>query len=139
MDSSQIIAKAAAVKVPKKHRKAQLVTLDSIDQRTAAAKRIRELAGAITSDLGGDLTAAQQVLVQRASIMAAIIEDQEARFARGELIDVGPYTTLVNSLRRVLADLGLKRIARDETLTLADYLRSKEAEPDEAELVEDGE
>jgi hypothetical protein len=73
--------------------------------------------------------------------MAAIIEDQETRFARGEPIDITPYTTLVNSLRRVLADLGLKRVAKDSTLTLSEYVASRYGQPeaDEAEIVEDGE
>lgn len=126
----------ATVKVPRRGRKGRLVTLDSLDQRTGAAKRVRELAGAITSDLGGDITAAQSVLVQRASIMAAIIEDQEARFARGEPIDIGPYTTLVNSLRRVLADLGLKRIAKDATLTLDQYVRATYGHRDDDDAAE---
>lgn len=138
VDSSQILAKAAAVKVPKKHRKSRLVTLDSLDQRTSAARRVREVMGALESDLGGsdNLSTAQRILVGRIATQAAIIESSEAAWARGEGVDIGTYTTMVNALRRNLETIGLKRIARDETLTLADYLHAKEAESDEADVIE---
>jgi hypothetical protein len=41
--------------------------------------------------------------------------------AKGTQLDVGPYTTAVNSLRRLLSDLGLQRIAKDATMTPAQY------------------
>jgi hypothetical protein len=133
----------APVKVPHKGRKGRLVTLADLDQRTRAAQRVNDVMGAIESDLGGSdhLSTAQRVLIQRCAVMAAIIEDQEARFARGEPIDIGPYTTLVNSLRRVLADLGLERRSRDVTMDLATYVRERYGQPDDVidgEVIETG-
>ena len=39
-----------------------------------------------------------------------------------QAFDVAQYTTLVNVQRRVLADVGLKRVARDITPSLQEYL-----------------
>jgi len=139
--TTQIAATSAAVSVRKQHKKSRLVTLESLDQRTTAARRVKEVVGALESDLGGSehLSTAQRILVQRIAVQAAIIESSEASWARGESVDVASYTTMVNALRRNLETIGLKRIARDETLTLAEYLRSKEAEAgdvDEADVIE---
>ena len=68
----------------------------------------------ILSDLGGEAYAsvAQQELAQRAAILGSMCEDQQARWLRGDDLDLGSYCTVVNAQRRVLADLGLERMAR---------------------------
>ena len=85
-DARPVEAGNVPVRVPKKGRKAALVTLDDIDRRTTASRRVREVMASIESDLGGSdhLSTAQRVLIQRCAVMSAIIEDSEARFARGE-------------------------------------------------------
>lgn len=61
----------------------------------------------------------------------------ESRWARGETVDTGVHSTLVNALRRNLETIGLQRVAR-EAMSLGDYIRSKygAVEADEAEIVE---
>jgi hypothetical protein len=41
---------------------------------------------------------------------------------KGEKFDVAAYTTGVNALRRLLADIGQERRLRDVTPTLTEYL-----------------
>lgn len=96
---------------------------------------------AIELDLGGSdhLSTAQRILVQRIAVQAAIIENAEASWARGEAMDVGSYTTMVNALRRNLETIGLKRVARDASFTIDDLARefeAKQAEADEAEAAQ---
>lgn len=130
----------APVKVPRRGQKSRLVTLNDLDQRTSAARRVREVMAALESDLGGSdhLSTAQRILVQRIAVQAAIIENSEASWARGEAVDIGSYTTMVNALRRNLETIGLERRARDVNFTIDDLAREFQAarKADEAELVE---
>lgn len=116
--------------------KSRLLTLDSLDGRTAAAKLARGLIGAIESDLGGAdaLSAGERQLVQRAAILGAVAEDSEARWMAGEPIDSAAYLATINAQRRVLATLGLGRRSRDIT-TLAQYLAKKNETTDDSDDV----
>lgn len=119
-----------ATQAPKPAGKTRLLTLESLDGRTRAVQRVRDLLAGIEVDLGGTerLTLGQRQLVQRAAVLGALIEDCEARWAAGEAIDIGDYLAAINAQRRVLATLGLKRIAHDVTPSLQSYLASKAAE-----------
>jgi len=59
----------------------KFLTLSDLDQRTRAAQRCKEHTAGLESDLGGveHLTAAQRQLVQRAALLAVILEDFELR------------------------------------------------------------
>src|SRR5262245_38505089 len=106
--------------------KAQLRTLSDLDGRTLAARRARDLVAALTADLGGDLSAAQGELVQRAGLLGAYLEDCEARWLGGDDVDLSTYLTACDRQRRVLTTLGLERRARD-ALTLGDLWRQEHA------------
>ena len=67
---------------------------------------------------------AQQELAQRGAILGAMIDDQEARWLRGDGVELAEYCTLVNAQRRMLADIGLERRARDVTPSLHGYLEA---------------
>jgi hypothetical protein len=105
--------------------RARLLTLDSLDGRTAAAHAVRQNIDTLTSDLGGDdqLSEGQRQLVQRAAVCGAIIADFEARWVAGEPIPLNEYLAAVNVQRRVLATLGLERRSRDVTPSLDDIKR----------------
>ena len=71
--------------------RARLLTLDHLDQRTAAARAARTLVDHLTSDLGGDdqLSAGERELVKRAALCGAIVADFEARWVAGQLVELG--------------------------------------------------
>jgi hypothetical protein len=102
----------------------RLKTLEALDNRTYAARKAFDIMGALLSDLGGleNTSAAEQQLVQRASVLAARIEDAECRWLEGADINVNEHLAAVNCQRRVLEVLGLKRRARDVT-SLGEILR----------------
>jgi hypothetical protein len=52
------------------------------------------------------------------------LETMEMAALAGEPIDLQAYGTAADRLRRLLAEIGLERVARD-VLTLAQYLDSK--------------
>jgi hypothetical protein len=119
--------------------KARLLTLDSLDGRTAAAQAARQLIDTLTSDLGDDdqLSEGQRQLVQRAAVCGAIIADYEARWIAGEPIPLNEYLAAVNVQRRVLATLGLERRAKPVE-TLSEYLaRNYPPDPLMSEIARD--
>jgi hypothetical protein len=105
--------------------RARLLTLDHLDQRTAAARAARSLVDHLTSDLGGDdqLSAGERELVKRAALCGAIVADFEARWVAGQLVELGEYLAAVNVQRRVLATLGLRRRPVDVTPDPLEYAR----------------
>lgn len=100
--------------------------VQELDGRTALARRYRDLVGEFTRDMGGDPSEAMKQLIRRAAAMSVWCEAQEVRLANGDDIEIGPLTTAANSLRRILQDIGLERVAKDITPDLATYLRQRE-------------
>ena len=107
--------------------KAKLATLDQLDGRTAAAKQARETISAIERDLGGaeNITTAKRQVIESAAVTSAIVADLGSRWLAGEQIDLGLFTTLCNSQRRLLESIGFERIAKDLTPSVNAYLAQK--------------
>jgi hypothetical protein len=99
--------------------------LPGVDGRTWPARRYRELVAAMSSDLGGELSTCKAAIVCRSASLMTWCEQQEAEHANSGKLDIQVYTTAVNSLRRLLADLGLERVAR-EVPDLQTWLRKRE-------------
>ncbi|MGJ8588804.1 MAG: hypothetical protein ACSHXW_11670 [Yoonia sp.] len=98
------------------------LTLAGVDGRSNMARRFREITAEIENDLGGDLTEAQRHLVARAATLGIWCEERETELAKGQDFDALQYSTVSNAMRRLLADLGLERQARDVTPSLSDYI-----------------
>jgi hypothetical protein len=101
--------------------------LEGVDGRSLVARRYREIFAQIVSDIGGDPSEAQTQIARRAAALAVWAENAEARLAAGSDLDIGAFTTAANTLRRLLADLGLERRAKDITPDLRSYLEGKAA------------
>ena len=97
------------------------------DGRSREARRFRDVFGDMLAHLGGDdrVSEPRRHLAKRATALIVWCETVEARLAAGEELDVAPYTTAINSLRRLLTDLGLDPATRDITPSLTDYLRER--------------
>jgi hypothetical protein len=98
--------------------------LPGVDGRSAIARRARDIFDAICSDLGGHdiLSEAQTQLVRRASMISIECEQMESRSAAGEPIDLDLFGKLTDRLGRTLQRLGIKRVPRDVTPSVADYV-----------------
>ena len=114
--------------------KARLLSLADIDRRTAAYRKTCELISSIEADAGGHerLTTAERQIIQRAAMTGAMIEDLEARWLAGEAIDPALYATLGNAQRRLFETVGLRRVPRNVTPNLSDYLNEKTVEAEAA-------
>jgi hypothetical protein len=110
--------------------KVRLMTLGDLDGRTNAAKAAKALIADLESDLGGAdrLSAGERVIVGRAAVSTAMIEDMEARWLSGRPLDVAAYCALVNVQRRLLTTVGLQRRPRDVTPDLAAYVAANTIE-----------
>lgn len=103
--------------------------LPGVDQRSAIARRFRDVLSEIVSDMGGGegLSEGQRQLARRAATICVQCERMEAQAASGEEIDMELYGRLADRLGRTFQRLGLKRVARDVTPDLNDYLECKKA------------
>lgn len=99
--------------------------VEGLDGRSALARRYRDLVHAFTADIGGDPSESQKQLIRRAASLSTWCEAQEVKLANGEDVEIGPLTTAANSLRRILADIGLERRARDVTPDLHTYIAER--------------
>jgi hypothetical protein len=69
-----------------------------------------------------DQSAAEQLLINRAALLSAVISDFETKWVGGEQIALSDYLAALNTFRRLLVSLGLRRRPRDVTPSVADYL-----------------
>jgi hypothetical protein len=83
----------------------------------------------VTSDLGGpaELTETQRQIIRRIASMSVWCESEEAKMADGANIDIDKFQRTSNSLRRLCETIGLRRVARDVTPTLATVLNAHAA------------
>jgi hypothetical protein len=94
------------------------------DLRLGPARRFRGLVVRMTTDLGGVevLSAGEQQLIRRCAMISVQCEAMEQDAITGKPLDATVYGTLTGYLTRTLSVLGLKRVPRDVTPTLRDYL-----------------
>jgi excisionase family DNA binding protein len=102
--------------------------LPGIDGRGAWVRRAKDLLALHMADLGGDdnVSEAERALVRRAVTLIIELERREVMFAQAEAADdeaLAIYQTTVNTLRRTLESLGLRRRPRDVGPTLGQILR----------------
>ena len=105
------------------------------DGRSATSRRYRDLMAEMANDMGGPdlLSEAQRQLIRRAAGLAVQAEAEEAKIIAGKPVDLDSYVKAVNAINRVLNSLGLKRVARDATLDLKDYLSTRHPAHEAAE------
>jgi hypothetical protein len=114
---------------------------DSVaDGRRGWSRRMRDLIAFYVAHLGGeDLTSvAERSIIRRAATIEIELEWLERKFALSDKgassEDLDLYSRTTNTLRRLLESIGLRRVARDITPTLSDYLNERVVDD---EIIED--
>lgn len=104
--------------------------LPNIDGRSVIARRYRDITNAILGDQGGidRCSESRLQLIRRFAAAAVLAEQLESRLANGETIDINEHATLSSTLVRLSAKIGIDRVPRDVTPTLAEYLETLAAE-----------
>ena len=77
------------------------------------------------ADSGGvsECSQARLQLIRRLAALSVQLEQLEAKLADGADIDIAEYTSLTSTLVRVVSRLGINRVARDVSPSLADVIR----------------
>jgi hypothetical protein len=105
--------------------------LPGVDGRSTWVRRLKDLIALHEADLGGADRAseAERSIIRRAATLTVELERLELRFAQADMsgqsatpADLDLYQRTANSLRRLLEAVGLKRVPRDVTPPLKDYL-----------------
>jgi preprotein translocase subunit SecA len=102
------------------------------DERSAGARRFRDLVAAFSADLGDDLSEADMAAVRTAAALTLKSEQIQADLAAGIHVDSDALIRLASTSRRALAAVSAKALERKpaSTMTLADYMAAKQAEHD---------
>lgn len=139
LEVAELQPSQAAAKPPRKHgrTKHQLITRHEIDGRSNAGRHFTRLVGAVSADLGGDLTAVEVALVEAFAGTVVMTDDLNTRVLLGEKVDVGVFCQLASTMTRVASRLGLRRRPRvvEETMlsdVLRDYDQGEQPEHSEA-------
>jgi hypothetical protein len=123
---------ADSIAKPPRSRRGRVVlrTLDDLDGRTMASRRAFALVRAIEDDLGGSdrLATGEREIIKRSAVLGAMAEDLEARWLSGQEIDPGELCVLANCQRRLLEAVGLRRVPRNVTPSVAAYVAHLDAE-----------
>ena len=110
--------------------------LPGIDNRSAWCRRAKDVVAAHLADMGGEdsCSAAEHSIVRRIAVLTVQLEALEVRFAVGEAAasDTDLYIRGSGSLRRLLEVIGIKRVPKNITPSLAEYVDAHPAAGDGA-------
>jgi len=97
------------------------------DGRLALPRRFRDLCAGIASDLGGaeHLSTIQLDLIRRYAGLAVLAEKLEADVINGREVALGEMILIASTLARLSRRIGLKRVAKDVTPSLDEYLKDR--------------
>jgi len=101
--------------------------LGLIDGRTRQARMYGQAVSDVVSDLGGEenISRAELEIIRRAAGLSVLAAMAESRLLAGDEINIAELVSVVNAQRRILATLGLKRLARDITPSLREAMSRK--------------
>jgi hypothetical protein len=82
-----------------------------VDGRSVVARRYRDIACALASELGGQdqLSEPAKLLIRQAAALTVQVEQVQAKIVAGEDVDLEQLTRLSNSSLRTLQRLGIKK------------------------------
>jgi hypothetical protein len=100
------------------------------DGRQAQARRFRDLVRSMISDAGGveNCTEVRLGLIRRLAAATVLSEEIEGKAVNGEPVDVGTFCQLASTTVRLASRLGVERVPRDVSPSLADILREGESD-----------
>ena len=113
--------------------KVRLLTRRALDGRTSAARRFDAVAHAIAQDMGGEehLSAIERHLVEAFAGVSIHLGHLHAKLLQGEQINMLEHATAVSTMARIASRIGVKRVPRDVTPTLEEYVSHKYRRDDE--------
>lgn len=107
--------------------------LPGVDGRSPMARRYRDIAAALISDMGGidRCTEARLQLLRRFSAASVMAEAMEADLVNGKQINIVEHSLLSSTLVRLAQRIGISRMPKNVTPYLHDYLEQAAASSSE--------
>jgi hypothetical protein len=96
-----------------------------LTRETKASKQFDAIAEGIAQDLGGEgrLSTIQHHLVEAFAGAAVDVHDLNARLLLGEEVDIVAHSQAISTMVRIASRIGVQRVARDISPSLADIMR----------------
>ena len=103
----------------------------SLDLRSAGARRFRVLVDAYSNELGGELSEAERSLVRQAAALQLQAEKMQEAIVQGHPVDADQLIRVSSTSKRLLGIIAGKTGKRKPAAgpTLQDYLASKYGSP----------
>jgi hypothetical protein len=96
------------------------------DGRSSGARRYRAIVAAFTAEIGGNLTEAEQGLVNQAATLTLRAEQLAADVINGTPVDDDQLIRISGTAKRLLGAISAKAVDRKPAAqTLAEYMASK--------------
>jgi hypothetical protein len=137
-DSSQLVPQSAAdIRAKpawKSHGRSRVINgrdvLPNVDGRSIIARRFRDIVNAMIADHGSadQCSESRMQLIRRFAAAAVLAEQMEAVLANANSIDIREHALLCSTMVRIARQIGVKRVPRNVTPTLVDYLELKAKE-----------
>jgi hypothetical protein len=96
---------AGEMRQGKRGERIALQSLDDLDRRRSSYQRTRILLEALEAESSSNSSTGRRQLAMRAACHGAMLADLEVRYLKGEQVDVGIYTALTNSQRRLICEI----------------------------------
>jgi len=110
----------------KREPKTRLIGVRHLDGRTRAAARARKLVAVFEAELGGTLSAATRIAIERAATLVVLAEDARARRLAGDLkISLEDLVRMDRVAAAAIKALGLGHRREPSGPTLGEYLREQ--------------
>jgi hypothetical protein len=120
----------------KTRQKTRLIAVRNLDQRTRAAVQARKLAAEFEAELGGNVTTAMRIAIDRAATLTIVAEDARARRLAGDLdITLDDLVRTDRAAAAAVRALGLDHGRKPSNPPALDLQSSLAAQ---AETVQDG-
>ena len=123
-DAAQTETEGPAIRAGNGKGKVRLLTRKHIDGRTTARKQFDAIVRDIVADLGGQehLSTVQLHLVEAFAGSALTVQHMNARMLLGSSVDLLEHSSAISTLVRLAARIGVGRVPRDVTPSVADYV-----------------
>jgi hypothetical protein len=97
------------------------------DGRLALPRRFRDLCANIAADAGGvdRLSTIQLDLIRKYASLAMLGEKLQADLINGREVNLGELVVISSTLSRLATRIGLKRVAKDVTPSLDEFMRQR--------------
>jgi hypothetical protein len=111
--------------------------LPGVDQRSAIARRYRDVIGAIISDLGGleRVTEIKLHLIRKFASLVVQTETMESDLARGQQINVMRFCKMSSTMIRLGSRIGIKRYDSKSWLDDEEQ-QDQDDEPDDDDVID---